>query len=89
MHHREYLADGATTLTSALLVLEPDIADDTSTTATLTVGAPATVSTLGTIGDQDFFKVQLVAGKTYEIGMFAKAGGPDRRAAGRQLSRTL
>lgn len=76
MHHREYLADGATTLTSALLVLEPDIADDTSTTATLTVGAPATVSTLGTIGDQDFFKVQLVAGKTYEIGMFAKAGGP-------------
>ncbi|KQM30046.1 M10 family metallopeptidase C-terminal domain-containing protein [Sphingomonas sp. Leaf10] len=76
MHHREYLADGGTTLTSALLALEPDIPDNTSTTATLTVGAPATVSTIGTIGDQDFFKVQLVAGKAYEIGMFAKAGGP-------------
>jgi len=63
-------------LTSALIAIEPDIAGDTSTTATLTVGAPATVSTINTLGDLDFFKVQLVAGKTYEIGMFGKAGGP-------------
>lgn len=76
MQHRNTFADGSTNLTSALLALEPDIAGNTSTTATLTVGAPATVSTIGTIGDQDFFKVQLVAGKAYEIGMFGKTGGP-------------
>ena len=49
---------------------------NTSTTAVLTVGGPAKVSTINTIGDKDFYKVTLEAGKTYEIGMFAQVGGP-------------
>ncbi|HEX8448029.1 MAG TPA: M10 family metallopeptidase C-terminal domain-containing protein, partial [Allosphingosinicella sp.] len=45
---------------------------------TIVVGAPSpTVGTIGTNGDQDFYAVNLVAGKTYEIGMFGKAGGPN------------
>jgi serralysin len=45
---------------------------------TITVGAPVHyVGTLGTIGDQDYYTVTLVAGKTYEIGMFGWTGGPN------------
>ena len=43
---------------------------------TLTVGATPTVATLQTLGDSDYFQVTLEAGKTYEIGQFAKIGGP-------------
>ena len=57
-------------------LLEPDIANDTSTTTVLAVGGPAIVSTIGTIGDKDFVKVELVAGRAYEFGMFAKEAGP-------------
>jgi serralysin len=44
---------------------------------TITVGAPSQIGTLNTIGDQDFFQVVLEAGKTYDIGQYAKAGGPN------------
>ena len=50
---------------------------DTSTTFTLTVDAPAVVGTLETIGDQDYFRVELVQGRQYDIGMYAKYGGPN------------
>jgi Ca2+-binding RTX toxin-like protein len=50
---------------------------DTSTTATLTVDGPSVVSTLDTIGDFDFFKVDLVAGETYDIGQYLVVGGPN------------
>ncbi|HEY0147816.1 MAG TPA: M10 family metallopeptidase C-terminal domain-containing protein [Allosphingosinicella sp.] len=43
---------------------------------TITVDDAPGVATLNLPGDQDFFKVTLVAGKTYEIGQFAKTGGP-------------
>ena len=52
------------------------VADDISTSATLTVGAPHVIGTLDTIGDQDFFRVELVAGQSYEIGQYAYTGGP-------------
>ena len=42
---------------------------------TITVGAPSIVGTINTIGDEDYFQVVLEAGKTYEIGQFAKVGG--------------
>ena len=61
---------------------------DTSTTATITVGGPHIVSSLETIGDQDYFAVHLEAGQAYEIGQYAKAGGP-MRAAARSLSRFM
>jgi Ca2+-binding RTX toxin-like protein len=60
-----------------ILILNPDdVADNTSTTATITVDAPSIVSTINTIGDQDFFKVELVAGRMYDIGQYAFVGGP-------------
>jgi Ca2+-binding RTX toxin-like protein len=62
---------------NTVFLLTPDaVADDASTTASITVGGPSTVSTIDTIGDQDFFAVELVAGRTYEIGQFALVGGP-------------
>ncbi|MEZ0242052.1 MAG: matrixin family metalloprotease [Sphingomonas sp.] len=43
---------------------------DTSTPATLTVDATPTISGIDTIGDQDFYAVQLVAGHQYNFSMF-------------------
>ncbi|MES2444680.1 MAG: M10 family metallopeptidase C-terminal domain-containing protein [Pseudomonadota bacterium] len=46
------------------------IPGNTGTSATLTVGAAPTISAIDTIGDQDFYAVQLVAGHQYNIGLF-------------------
>ena len=76
-------AIGGTALTLAtqnaagIIGIEDPVADDTSTTHWLGVDAPATVGTLETVGDQDYFRVQLVAGESYDIGMSAKYGGPN------------
>jgi serralysin len=43
---------------------------DTSSTATLTVGAARIVSAVDTIADQDFYRIELVAGHQYQIGMY-------------------
>ncbi|WP_296820685.1 M10 family metallopeptidase C-terminal domain-containing protein [Brevundimonas sp.] len=51
-------------------------ADDVSTTATITVDGPHIVSTTDTIGDQDFFAVNLVEGQWYNIGQYLTLGGP-------------
>ncbi len=58
------------------ILIGDDVADNIGTTATITVGAPSIVSTINTIGDQDFFKVELVAGRTYDIGQYAALAGP-------------
>lgn len=54
-------------------VLIDTIPGDTSTTATLTIGAAPTISSIDTIGDQDFYAVTLIAGHTYNIGMYGYA----------------
>ena len=59
-----------------LVVTVDDVADDISTTATLTVDAPSIVSTIDTIGDQDFYRVELVAGQVYDFGLYGKLAGP-------------
>ena len=64
------------TVNTALLLTPDTIADDTSTTATVTVDGPAIVSTIDIIGDQDFFQVTLEAGHIYDIGQYLVAGGP-------------
>ena len=85
MWHRTYedaFVTGATTtastspLSAPLIVTPDDVADSTATTHTLTVGAPAITSTINTQGDWDFYKVDLVAGRTYEFAQFLKTGGP-------------
>src|SRR5687768_13097153 len=58
------------TVNTALILTADNIADDTSTTATITVDAPAIVSTIDTLGDQDFFSVTLEAGRIYDIGQY-------------------
>ncbi len=72
-----FLLAGAPGDTAGLIVIGDDVPGDRSTTATLAVGAPETVSTIETIGDQDFYRVELQAGRAYEFGMFAKLGGPN------------
>jgi serralysin len=59
-----------------LILIGDSVPGDTSSTVTLTVGAAHTIGTTETIGDQDFYRVELVAGQTYEIGMYGYAGGP-------------
>ena len=62
---------------NTVLLLTPDtIAGDTSTTATITVDGPSIISTIDTIGDQDFFRVELEAGRIYDIGQYLVTGGP-------------
>ncbi|HEX8442665.1 MAG TPA: M10 family metallopeptidase C-terminal domain-containing protein [Allosphingosinicella sp.] len=76
------LTDGSTTgfAPDALLVVGADEAGSGIGVApgnpALIVGGTPTVATLQTIGDEDYFQVTLEAGKTYEIGQFAKIGGP-------------
>src|SRR5205085_2124018 len=55
--------------------LTDTVADDTSTTATIAVDGAHISSTIDMIGDQDFFKVNLVEGDTYDIGMYLKTAG--------------
>ncbi len=61
----------------APLILAPDDVPDTiATTRTVTVNGPSVISTINTLGDQDFFQVELVAGHIYDIGQYLVAGGP-------------
>jgi hypothetical protein len=58
------------------LLTTDNVADDTSTTTTITVDDDPTVSTIDTLDDVDFFKVELVEGEVYDIGMYAQLAGP-------------
>lgn len=49
---------------------------DISTTSTLIVNGAPVASTIDTVGDWDFFKVELVQGEHYEIGQYLKVLGP-------------
>lgn len=62
-------------LPAALLTIDA-IPDDASTTASLAVDGAHIVSTIDTVGDQDYYSIQLVAGQTYDISMFLVTGGP-------------
>jgi serralysin len=59
-----------------LVVTADDTPDTINTSRTLTVNGPSVISTIDTIGDQDFFKVELQAGKVYDIGQYLVTGGP-------------
>ena len=62
---------------TAPLLLTVDAAPaDASTDEVLTVDGPVRTATIDTVGDQDWYRVELVAGQTYNVGMFLKAGGP-------------
>ena len=74
--HRTSLLAPYDTILSLPVLIADDVADDTTTTATITVDGAHIISTINTIGDQDFFKVELEAGKTYEIGQYAAVAGP-------------
>jgi len=76
-----FVTDGLTgPLVTNLILLTPDEAGDGIGVAPgnpiVTVGAPSTIGTIGTNGDQDFYAVTLEAGKTYEVGMYSFPGGP-------------
>ncbi len=74
---RDYTGDGVKPTVTAPTLLTTDlIPGDTSTTATLTVDGDHVVSTIDTIGDEDYYSVQLVEGQTYDISMFLVVGGP-------------
>jgi serralysin len=60
-----------------LLVTVDGQPGDRTTTSVLTVGGAHVVATIDTPGDQDYFKVVLEAGQSYEIGQYAKTGGPN------------
>ena len=57
----------------------PDTVGNTNPVITVTGPGVTTpiVSTIDTIGDQDFYRVTLTAGVTYELGMYSFNGGPN------------
>src|SRR4051812_31599192 len=65
---------------SGLFVVTPDEAGDgigvPPGNPTIVVGDPATIGSIGTIGDQDFYAVHLDAGILYQIGLYGHTGGP-------------
>jgi serralysin len=77
-YYEGYLSEGSkpVSTTNVLLVTTDNIADDISTTTTITVDGPSLISTIDTIGDQDFVRVELVAGRIYDIGQYLITGGP-------------
>jgi serralysin len=44
---------------------------------TITVGAPSTIGTINTIGDQDYYAIHLDAGVLYQVGLYGYVGGPN------------
>lgn len=68
---------GAPQPPSTVIILSPDtVANDITTDKVITVGALPTEGTINTIGDQDYYKVELTAGQSYEFGLYARVGGP-------------
>lgn len=63
-HHRSVAATADT------------VPDDTSSTFTIEVDGDHVVSAIDTVGDQDFFQVQLEAGHIYDIGQYLVTDGP-------------
>ncbi|HEX8625406.1 MAG TPA: M10 family metallopeptidase C-terminal domain-containing protein [Allosphingosinicella sp.] len=63
-------------LDAALILTPDDVPDTIATTHTVAVNGPSVISTINTLGDQDFFQVELVAGRIYDIGQYLVAGGP-------------
>jgi serralysin len=61
---------------SFLLLTADDVPDTIATTRTVTVDGPSVVSTIDTLGDQDFFRVELTAGHIYDIGQYLVVAGP-------------
>jgi Ca2+-binding RTX toxin-like protein len=64
------------TLPTALVLTPDQVGDNIASSSTITVGTGSIISTIDTIGDQDFFAVELVAGHTYDIGQYMRTGGP-------------
>ena len=57
------------------IFVDGDIAGDTSTTATITVGGSLT-SELETVGDTDWIAITLTAGQTIDIALFGSGANP-------------
>jgi serralysin len=82
---------GATALAAAPISAVPSgdtIAGSTATTATVTVGGTAT-GVVNTLGDHDWFSVQLVAGQTYEFTLNGGGSGYDPYLRFRDANGTL
>ena len=52
-----------------------NVADDTSTEHSITVGGDRYISTINTPGDQDFYRIELEAGVTYEFAVYGTKSG--------------
>ncbi|HEY0414025.1 MAG TPA: M10 family metallopeptidase C-terminal domain-containing protein, partial [Allosphingosinicella sp.] len=67
--------------TAAVTIVTSDEAGDGIGLApgnpTVTVGAPSTIGTINTLGDQDYYAIHLDAGTLYQIGLYGYVGGPN------------
>jgi serralysin len=63
-------------LTAPVLLTIDAQPGDTSTSAVLAVDGPHLISTIDTIGDFDYFKIDLVEGQRYEFAQYLVTGGP-------------
>ena len=58
------------------LPIADTIGDDPASASTLKVDGASVISTINTPGDHDFFRIELQAGVTYEIGQYMVKAGP-------------
>ncbi|MGZ9098311.1 MAG: matrixin family metalloprotease [Brevundimonas sp.] len=71
------VGDGPRPVVAPVALITTDlIPGDASTTATLAIDGEHVISTIDTVGDEDYFSIQLVEGQTYDISMFLVTGGP-------------
>jgi Ca2+-binding RTX toxin-like protein len=76
--YQDGIGDGkALSMGAITLVTGDNVANNITTTRTLDVDGAAVVSTIDIIGDDDFFKVELVEGRTYDFSQFLTTTGPN------------
>jgi Ca2+-binding RTX toxin-like protein len=66
------------TVANVALLTRDDVPNGITTTRTLKVDGTVVVSTIDTLGDKDFFKVELVEGRIYDISQFLTVFGPNK-----------
>lgn len=72
------VGDGKGVAPPAPLLITTDVhPGDATTTATLELDGPHVIAAIDTVGDTDWFRIELEAGQTYDISMFLKIGGPN------------
>jgi Ca2+-binding RTX toxin-like protein len=71
------IGDKGDAVAPVALITTDNVGDDIGSAASVEVNGDHIISSIDTVGDQDFFAVTLEAGKLYNIGQYAAVAGPN------------